>query len=42
MKNYESALFVGIKEEFDDLKKQIPNLEFYDPKEFLMRHCSNY
>jgi hypothetical protein len=35
IKNYESALFVGIKEEYDDLKKQIPNLEFYEPKDFL-------
>ena len=35
IKNYESALFVGIKEEYDDLKKQVPNLEFYEPKDFL-------
>ena len=28
-------MFVGIKEEYDDLKKQIPNLEFYEPKDFL-------
>jgi|TARA_Y100000389_G_C17428970_1_gene501342 hypothetical protein len=35
IKNYESALFIGIKEEYDDLKKQIPNLEFYEPKDFL-------
>ena len=35
IKNYESALFVGIKEEYEDLKKQIPNLEFYEPKDFL-------
>lgn len=35
LKNYEDPLFVGIKEEYDDLKKQIPNLEFYNPKNFL-------
>ena len=35
IKNYENSLFIGIKEEFDDLKKEIPNLEFYEPKNFL-------
>ena len=34
LKNYEDPLFVGMQDEFDDLKKQIPNLEFYDPKSF--------
>ena len=35
LKNYDDPLFVGIKEEYDDLKKQVPNLEFYNPKDFL-------
>lgn len=35
LKNYDDPLFVGIKEEYEDLKKQVPNLEFYDPKDFL-------
>ncbi len=35
LRNYEDALFVGVKEEYDDLKIQIPNLEFYNPKDFL-------
>ena len=34
LRNYEDALFVGVKEEYDDLKIQIPNLEFYNPKDF--------
>ena len=34
LKNYEDPLFVGMQDEFDDLKKQIPNLEYYDPKSF--------
>ena len=28
-------MFIGFKNEFDDLKKQIKNLEFYDCKDFL-------
>ena len=35
IRRYEDPLFVGIKEEYEDLKKQIPNLEFYNPKDFL-------
>lgn len=35
LKNYENSLFVGVKEEYDDLKKELPNLEFYNPKDFL-------
>ena len=27
-------LFIGLQDEFDDLKKDIPNLELYDPKDF--------
>ena len=25
LKNYDDPLFVGIKDEYDDLKKQVPN-----------------
>ena len=35
LKNYDDPLFVGVKEEYDNLKEQVPNLEFYDPKDFL-------
>ena len=28
IKNYESALFVGIKEEYDDLKKELKENEY--------------
>ncbi len=35
LKNYKNLLFVGLENEFDDLKKEIPNLEFYDCKDFL-------
>jgi len=35
IRNYEDPLFVGIKDEYEDLKKQIPNLEFYDSRDFL-------
>ncbi len=30
----EEFIFVGLKEEFEDLKKQIPKLIFYNPKDF--------
>ena len=35
LNNYKNLLFVGVKEEFDDLKKTVKNLEFYDCKDFL-------
>ena len=35
LNNYENLLFVGTKEEFDDMKLTIKNLEFYDCKDFL-------
>ena len=35
LKNYKNLLYVGVKEEFLDLKKQIPNLEMYDCKNLL-------
>ena len=34
LNNFEDLLFIGIKDEYEDLKKQIPNLEWYDPKNF--------
>ena len=33
--NYKNILFLGLKSEYEDLKKEIPNLEFYDCKDFL-------
>jgi len=35
LKNYNDILFLGLKDEFEDLKKEIPNLEFFDCKDFL-------
>tara|TARA_Y100001970_G_scaffold285474_1_gene405381 strand:+ start:3611 stop:4525 length:915 start_codon:yes stop_codon:yes gene_type:complete len=35
LKNFNDLIFIGLPEEFEDLKKQIPNLEFYDCKDFL-------
>ncbi len=35
LEKYENIVFIGLKNEFDDLKKQINNLEFYDCKDFL-------
>ena len=35
IKNYNNLLFIGLNEEYNDLKKSIPNLEFYDCKDFL-------
>lgn len=34
LKKYENLLFIGIKEEYEDLKNKVPNLEFYDVKDF--------
>ena len=33
--NYENLIFIGLKEEFDDLKKSIKKLEYYESKDFL-------
>ena len=33
--NYENLLFVGTKEEFNDMKLEVKNIEFYDCKDFL-------
>ena len=35
LKKYENLLFIGLKTEYEDLKKDISNLEFYDCKDFL-------
>ena len=35
LKFYKNVLFIGLKEEYLDLKKQIPNLKFHDCKNFL-------
>ena len=35
LKKYEDLLFLGVKDEYDDLKKEVPHLEFYDCKDFL-------
>ncbi len=35
LRNYNDLIFIGIKEEFEDLKKNIPNLEHYECKDFL-------
>ena len=35
LKNYKDLLFIGLEEEFKDLKKEVPNLEFYNCKDFL-------
>tara|TARA_B100002051_G_C16688229_1_gene613885 strand:- start:514 stop:1434 length:921 start_codon:yes stop_codon:yes gene_type:complete len=35
IENYKDTLFVGTKDEYDELKKEIKNLEFYDCKDFL-------
>ena len=35
LSNYEKKIFIGLKNEFDDLKKKIINLEYYDSEDFL-------
>ena len=35
LKNYNDVLFLGLIEEFEELKKEIPNLMFHDCKNFL-------
>ena len=34
LKKYENLLFIGLNDEYEDLKKEVPNLEFYDCKDF--------
>ncbi|WP_395059839.1 hypothetical protein [Flavobacterium sp.] len=31
---FDNLLFIGLKDEYEDLKKLVPNLEFYDVKDF--------
>ena len=35
LSKYKNILFIGLKNEFDDLKKQIDNLEFYNCNDFM-------
>ena len=35
LKDYKDVLFLGLKEEYEDLQKEIPNLNFFDCKDFL-------
>lgn len=35
LKHYDNLLFLGTKDEYEDLKQSVPNLEFYDVKDFL-------
>jgi hypothetical protein len=35
LSNYDEIIFIGIKEEFEDLKKDVPNLILYDCKDYL-------
>jgi len=35
LKNYENVIFLGLFDEYRELKEEIPNLDFYDCKDFL-------
>ena len=35
LSNFKDLIFLGLKNEYLDLKKEVPNLEFYDCKDFL-------
>ena len=35
LRDFDEVLFLGLQDEYDDLKKEIPNLNFYDCKNFL-------
>jgi hypothetical protein len=35
LKKYDNLIFIGLEREYDDLKKEVPNLEYYDCKDFL-------
>ena len=35
LKKYDNLLFLGLNHEYEDLKKEVPNLDFYDCKDFL-------
>lgn len=34
LKKYNNLLFVGLRDEYEDIKKSVPNLEFYDAEDF--------
>jgi len=35
LRNYNDLIFIGTNDEFEDLKKEVPNLELYDCKDYL-------
>jgi hypothetical protein len=35
LKKYDNLLFIGLNDEYKDLKKEVPNLEFHNCKDFL-------
>ena len=35
LKSYKDLLFIGLENEYNDLKKEVPNLDFYNCKDFL-------
>ncbi len=35
LKNYNDLIFIGTKDEYEDLKEEVPNLELYDCKDYL-------
>ena len=35
MKKYDDLVFIGLNHEYEDLKKEIPNLQFQNCKDFL-------
>ena len=35
LRNYDDLIFIGTKDEYDDLKKEIPNLQIYNCRDFL-------
>ena len=35
LKNYKDLIFIGLEKEYQDLKNEVPNLEFYNCKDFL-------
>ncbi len=35
LRNYQDLIFIGTKDEYEDLKKDVPNLEIYNSRDFL-------
>ena len=35
LNSYKNIVFIGLKNEFEDLKNKVKNLEYYDSKDFL-------